>query len=98
MTRISIAKSGHWKNRALRRQIVLEIANGKAKSDRSAISLSPLAALPICVTPTQPVKVKVGKRKGAKTTKNIERLVSKGHVLEPEEATAFRALSARGND
>ena len=58
--------------------------------------MSPLAT-PLCVTPTNPVKVKNGKRKGAKTTKKIERLLSKGHVLEPEEATAFRALSARGN-
>ena len=50
------------------------------------------------VTPTTPVKVKGGKNKGAKATKIIERLLSKGHVIEPEEATAFRALSARGND
>ena len=56
-----------------------------------------LAAVPLCVTPTKPVKVKGRKRKGTKATKNIERLLSKGHVLEPEEATAFRALSARGN-
>ena len=32
-----------------------------------------------------------------KTTKKIKRLLSKGHVLEPDEATAFRALNARGN-
>ena len=44
------------------------------------------------------MKVKGSKRKGAKATKKIERLLSKGHVLEPDEATAFRALSARGND
>ena len=43
------------------------------------------------------MKVQGGKRKGAKATKKLERLLSKGHVLEPEEATAFRALSARGN-
>ena len=43
------------------------------------------------------MKVKDGKRKGAKATKNIERLLSTGHVLEPDEATAFRALSARGH-
>ena len=94
------------KHSALRRQIVLEIANEKAKPDRSAISvavpsrrapLSPLASVPLCVTPTKPAKVKGGKRKGAKATKNIERLLSKGHVLEPDEATAFHALSARGN-
>ena len=100
-----MAKSGRWKKSALRRQIVLEITNAKAWSDRSAISLavpsrraplSPLAPVPLCVTPTKPVEVKGGKRKGAKATKTIERLLSKDHVLEPEEATAFRSLSARG--
>ena len=35
--------------------------------------------------------------KGAKATKTTKRLLSKGHVLEPDEATTFRALSARGN-
>ena len=105
--RIQMAKSGRRKKSALRRQIALEIANGKARSDRSAISLavpsrraplSPLASVPLFVTPTKPVKVEGGKRKGATVTKKIKRLLSKGHVLEPEEATAFRALSARGND
>ena len=48
------------------------------------------------MVPTKPVKVKGGK-KGVKATRNIERLLSKRHILEPEEATAFRALSARGN-
>ena len=38
-----------------------------------------------------------GKRKGGKATKKNERLLSKGHVLEPDEATAFRARSAHGN-
>ena len=49
------------------------------------------------MVPTKHVKVKGGKKKGAKATKNIERLLSKNHVLEPDEATAFGALSARGN-
>ena len=43
------------------------------------------------------MKVKGGKRKGVKATNHIERLLSKGHILEPEEATAFRALGTRGN-
>ena len=102
-----ITESIRWKQNALRRQIVLEIANGNARSDRSAISLavpsrraprSPLASVPLCATPTTPVKVKGGKRKEAKATKKMKRHLSKGHVLEPEEVTAFRALSARGND
>ena len=93
------------KGSALRRQIVLEIANQKGQSDRPERAsatparrtpLSPLAT-PLCVTPTEPVKVKEGKRKGAKAAKNTERLLFKGHVLEPDESTALRALSARGN-
>ena len=59
--------------------------------------MSPLVSVSLCVTPTKLLKAKGGKRKGAKATKNIERLLSKGHVLDPDEATAFRALSARGN-
>ena len=50
------------------------------------------------MTSTKPIKVKGGKGKGAKATKKIERLLSKSHVLEPDEATAFRALRAHGND
>ena len=68
--RLQMPTSGRWKKSTLRRQIVLEIAYEKAKSDRSAISvavpssrtpLSPLASVPLCVTPTRPVKVKGGK-------------------------------------
>ena len=43
-------------------------------------------------------KAKAGpKRKGARATKKLEQLQSKGHVLDPDEATAYRGLSARGN-
>ena len=37
------------------------------------------------------------KRQGAKKAKAFERLQSAGPILDPEEATAFRALAARGN-
>ena len=37
------------------------------------------------------------KRLGAKRVKNLERLESKGQQLDPEEATADRALAARAN-
>ena len=69
--RINMAKIGRWKKSALRRHIVLQIANAKARSYRSAISLavpsrraplSPLASVPLCVTTTKAVKVKGGKR------------------------------------
>ena len=59
--------------------------------------MPPLTATPLFAVPTKPVKVKGGKKKSAKATKIIEHLLSKGHVLKPDEATAFRALSARGN-
>ena len=37
------------------------------------------------------------KRKGAKKAKAFERLQSAGPILDPEEATAFRALAARSS-
>ena len=47
---------------------------------------------------TKPVKKPMAKKRaGAKATKKLERLVSKGFGLEPAEATMFRALSARAN-
>ena len=47
---------------------------------------------------TKPLKKpQAKKRAGAKATKKLERLVSKGFELEPAEATMFCALSARAN-
>ena len=46
---------------------------------------------------TKPAAKPKTKRAGAKATKKIERLMSKGHELDPEEATAYRALAARAN-
>ena len=47
---------------------------------------------------TKPVKKPTAKKRaGAKATKKLERLVSKGFELEPAEATMFRALSACAN-
>ena len=55
-------------------------------------------AVPLKATITKP-KAKAGpKRKGARATKKLEQLQSKGHVLDPEEATADRGLSPRGHD
>ena len=53
----------------------------------------------ICANRTAPIKKKGGakSRQGAKKIKNLERLVSVGYELCPEEATMFRALSARAN-
>ena len=52
----------------------------------------------LCATRTKPVKKKFGPaRQGAKQSKMMERLMSSGHVLDPVEATKYRALSARGN-
>ena len=53
--------------------------------------------MPLKASITKP-KAKAGpKRKGAPTTKKLEQLQSLGHVLDPEEATAYRGLSARGS-
>ena len=53
----------------------------------------------VAATGTKPVKKPTAKKRaGAKATKKLERLVSKGFELEPAEATMFRALSARAND
>ena len=46
---------------------------------------------------TKPAAKPKTKRAGAKATKKIERLMSKGHELDPEEATAYRALAAKAN-
>ena len=54
-------------------------------------------AVPMKAAITKP-RAKAGpKRSGARATKKLEQLQSKGHVLDPEEATAYRGLSARGN-
>jgi len=46
---------------------------------------------------TQSAKAKFAGRKGAKAVKKLERLQSTSHALSPEEATMYRALSARAN-
>ena len=56
-------------------------------------SLEPLVYM--CAARTKPAAKPKTKRAGAKATKKIERLVSKGRELDPEEATAYRALAAR---
>ena len=53
---------------------------------------------PVFANRTKPVKKPTAKKRaGAKATKKFEQLLSKGHELDPEEATAFRAISARAN-
>ena len=70
--RTTHAKSGGWQKSALRRHIVLEIANQKAQSDRSELSsvvhsrrapLSPRVATPLLVIPTKPVTIQGGKKR-----------------------------------
>ena len=56
-----------------------------------------LILLPVCAVRTPSAKPKYGARKGAKAVKKLERLESQAHSLCPEEATMFRALSARAN-
>ena len=51
----------------------------------------------LCAARTKPNKAKGPQRQGAKKAKQMERLTSAGHVLDPDEATGYRALSARCN-
>ena len=54
----------------------------------------------ICATRTPPAFKKGGpgaKRQGAKAVKKLERAANASHVLNSEEATLYRALSARAN-
>ena len=51
----------------------------------------------ICAARTPPVKKSFAKRAGAKEVKKLERLQYEGFELSPQDATTFRALSARGN-
>ena len=52
----------------------------------------------VCATKTAPVKSYQGaKRKGAKAVKRMERAANASFILSREEATLFRALSARAH-
>ena len=51
----------------------------------------------LCAARTPPAQAKGPARAGAKKAKQLEKLQSTGPTLDPEEATAFRALSARAN-
>ena len=51
----------------------------------------------LCAARTPSVKKAGPARAGAKIAKHLERLQSAGPILDPEEATAFRALAARAN-
>ena len=52
----------------------------------------------LCATCTKGVKQKHGPaRQGAKAAKAFEKLASEGDILNSEEATSYRALSARAN-
>ena len=77
-----------WTRRGSQRRATLDVLMS---------SLIPAEPTPIKAAITKP-KAKPGpKRKGARATKKLEQLQSKGHILDPDEATAYRALSARGS-
>ena len=79
-----------WSASSKRGHLILEALGEKSRSSSGPLLLA--AAV------TKPKKSAAGgKIKGAKATKKLGKLLSKGHILEPEEATAFRALSARGS-
>ena len=69
------------------------------KLDRLAHSLDARPADLVCASRTPPAKKPGGAktRQGTKKVKKMEKLLSEGHALSPEEATMFRALAARAN-
>ena len=52
----------------------------------------------LCAAKTKPNKKHGPQRQGAKRAKAMERLTNAEGALDPEQATGYRALSARGND
>ena len=51
----------------------------------------------LCAAKTKPNKKHGPQRQGAKRAKAMERLTNAEGALDPEQATGYRALSARGN-
>ena len=90
--RKKMSQTCRWTLRGKHRRVILDVINselGELFADQNAVPMK--AAI------TKP-RAKAGpKRSGARATKKLEQLQSKGHVLDPEEATAYRGLSARGN-
>ena len=86
------SKSKRWTQGIRRKSMILQILDSELKG-----IVEDETKTPLWVAATKPVKKGGPKRKGARATKKIEKLMSEGYELEPTEATAFRALSARGN-
>ena len=72
-----------------RRKQLMQQANQMHRQDM-------VAAL-ICATRTPSIKQKGAKRAGAKAVQKLEALPVGTTVLEPKDATLFKALAARGN-
>ena len=85
-----MAKARRWTFQEKYRKAIVDVLTSELMENISSEGPTPLAA-----AITKP-KAKAGtKRKGARATKKFKQLLSKGHILDPEEATAYRALSAR---
>ena len=84
--RLKMSKTCRWTLKSKNRRAILDVLTSEF-----------MDKIPLWAAITKP-KMKGGpKRSGARATKKLEQLQSKGHVLEAEEATAYRGLSARGN-
>ena len=83
---------GKNENRLRLREVVLRntIEQGAAWEVQTDARMMVMAAI-------KATKRKVNSRIGAKKVKKFEQLLSPGEALSPDEATAFRALSARAN-
>lgn len=87
-----MSKTCRWSLRSRHRRAILDVLTSELV-ERVNMYMS----VPLSVAITKP-KSKAGpKRKGARATKKLEQLQSTSHILVPEEATAYRGLSARGN-
>ena len=87
-----MAKARRWTFRDNYQKAIVDVMTSELMKNVSSEGPKPPAA-----AITKP-KAKAGpKRKGAQAIKKSEQLQSKGHVLDPEEATAYRPLSARAN-
>ena len=87
-----MSQTCRWTLKSQHRRVILDVLN----SELFGLFVAP-NTVPLKSAITKP-KAKAGpKRAGARATKKLEQLQSKGHVLDPDEATAYRGLSARGN-
>ena len=86
--------SQRWSQRSRHRRQILEMIGDR---DSSFLHSARDSRSHLSVAVTKPRSSRAAKEKALKRPRTNTKLLSKGHVHEPDEATAFRARSARGN-